>query len=349
MFGLFQRGVFASGPVATGLGTSLVALSVPPGTGVPAGCVGLVWDARGNARRMPAGQRTPSGQNACIFHPGPYAVDVTPYASAPEVGLHFELAIDTPDPRLSQQRFDLFLMSEAGERLELPMLQGALEAAVQRELEQGRLFLPPCTSIDEWNAFRLGVNQLVYTRFGMIVDDCLPVDLGGQVDFAGMLARRSEQAIESAGPVRWAARAAEALRSGSDAAGADARALRRLFLELPGVASGLRLALPDARVPFTVQRSLLAQLDSAALSVETMPAYALAAPSVPLDEQGRASRSAASLAALEALDECWALLARVRTGGVAADALADDADRILANLVSALAARRATGAELEEA
>lgn len=349
MFGLFQRGVFGSGPDATGLGSSLVALAARPGTEVPQGCAGLVWDARGNAKRIAPGHRIPAGEGGCIFHPGPYALDVTPYPCAPEVGLHFGLAVDTPDPRLSQQRFDLFLMSEAGERLELSMLQAALEAALQRELEQGKLFLPPCTTIGEWNAFRLGVNQLVYTRFGMIVDDCLPVDLGGQVDFAAILERRSEQAAEPAGAVRWAARAAEALGAGSDEAGADARALRRLFLELPGLSSGLRLSLPDARVPFDVRKSLLAQLDAAALCVETMPAYALAAPSVPLDEQGRKQRSAATLGALEALDECWALLARVRARGVAAHVLADDAGRILANLAAALAARRATGAELEEA
>lgn len=349
MFGLFQRGVSASGPVDAGLGSSLVALAAAPGTEVPKGCAGLVWDARGTVKRIAAGQRTPSGHSACIFHPGPYAFDVTPYACAPEAGLHVELAVDTPDPRLSQQRFDLFLMSEAGERLELSMLRAALETALQRELEQGRLFLPPCTTIGEWNAFRLGVNQLVFTRFGMIVDDCLPVDLGGQVDFAAMLARRSEQAADTGGPVRWAARAAQAMCAGSDQAGADARALRRLFLELPSLASGLRLALPDAHVPFAARQSLLAQLDAASLSVETMPAYALAAPSMPLDVQGRLRRSAASLAALEALDECWALLARVRAGGATADALADDAERILANLASALSARRAAGAELEEA
>ena len=348
MFRLFQRGLFATETESTRLGSTLVALAAAPGTEVPNGCIGLSWDARGTARRFAAGQRIPAGHGGCLFHPGPYTVDVTPYASAPEAGLHFELAVDTPDPRLSQQRFDLFLMSEAGARLELPMLQAALEAAVQRELEQGKLFLPPCTSNEEWNAFRLGVNQLVYTRFGMVVDDCLPVDLGGQVDFAAMLARRSEQSAEPAGPVRWAARVAEALQAGSDEEGTDAHALRRLFLELPNLSSGLRLALPDARVPFDTRKSLLARLDSAALSVETMPAFALAAPSVPLDEAGRTRRSAASLAALEALDECWALLARVRAGA-AADVLGDDADRVLANLVSALAARRATGAELEEA
>ena len=348
MFRLFQRGRFSTGTEFTGLGSTLVALAASPGAEVPKGCTGLSWDARGNVKRIAAGQRIPGGQGGCLFHPGPYALDVTPYASAPEVGLHFELAVDTPDPRLSRQRFDLFLMSEAGERLELAMLQAALEAAVQRELEQGSLFLPPCTSNDEWNAFRLGVNQLVYTRFGLIVDDCLPMDLGGQVDFAAMLARRGEQSTELAGPVRWAARVAEALQAGSDEEGADARALRRLFLEMPNLSSGLRLALPDARVPFETRKSLLARLDCAASAVETMPAFALAAPSVPLDEAGRTRRSAASLAALEALDECWALLARVRAGG-AADTLSDDADRIIANLVSALAARRATGAELEAA
>ncbi|MFD2367202.1 hypothetical protein [Pseudoduganella sp. GCM10020061] len=354
MRSLFRRAGAHRGPDLSGLGGALLAVPAPAGTCVPAGCVGLVFDQRGNLRRVAGGQRLQFGaaESGRIFHPGPYAFDVAPYESAPETGLRFELAIDSPDPRVIQQRFDLFLVSEAPERLELGMLRAAVEAALQRELSQDRLFLPPCTTLDEWNAFRLGVNQLIYTRFGMIVDDCVPVDLGAQVDFAARLSARAEPAAQApASATQWARRAVAALHlhDGEESGDmADARALRRLFLELPCVMSGLRLALPDAQVPFTEQQALLARLDRAALAVDTMPAFALAAPAEPLAASGRARRAAASLAALEALDEAWALLARLRSGS--ASGAADEADRIVSNLECALAGRRLSRvAEAEEA
>lgn len=356
MIGLFRRASGSSGPDLSGLGDTLVCVPVEGGATVPAGCVGLVFDARGNLRRVAAGQRLQcsGGEVARVFHPGPYAFDVAPCAAAPEIGLRFELVVDSPDPRVVQQRFDLFLASEAPEELRAGMLQSAVEAAVQRELAQERLFLPPCTSLEEWNAFRQGVNQLIYTRFGMIVDDCVPVDLGDTVDYAEILAGRSAAASPQPAAVEWAQRAAQAFRlpggDGRDRETSDARALRRLFLELPCVMSGLRLALPDAQVPFAAQRALLDRLDAASLSVDTMPAYALAAPSEPLDDDGKQRRAAASLAALEALDEAWGLLARLRSNCTAGDAAADEADRIVANLETALAARRTGLArEVEEA
>lgn len=356
MLGLFRRGRAGEGPDHPGLGESQVCVTADSGTLVPAGCVGLVFDARGNVRRVPSGQRVQlvQGEEGRIFHPGPYAFDVAPCADAPEVGLRFALAVDSPDPRIMQQRFDLFLASEAPPALHVDMLQAAVETAVQRELAQDRLFLPPCTTLEEWNTFRRGVNELVYTRFGMIVDDCVPVDLGGQVDFAARLAARAEAPLAQPGHVDWARRAARALRlpgeTGTDLSAADARALRRLFLELPCVMGGLRLALPHAQVPFADQKALLARLDAASLSVDTMPAFALAAPSEPLDTASQGRRAAASLAALEALDEAWALLARLRSACAAGAAAAGEADRITANLELALAARRVVVAgEAEEA
>lgn len=350
MMSLFRR---AKTPGSSGLGTTQVCVPAASGAVVPAGCTGLVFDARGNIRRVPSGERVQYAQaeEARLFHPGPYAFDVVPYAVAPEIGLRFDLAVDGPDPRFTQQRFDLFLASEAPETLDVAMLQAAVEAALQRELAQDRLFLPPCTMLDEWNAFRLGVNELVYTRFGMMVDDCIPVDLGAQVDYASVLAARAAQPVAQPAALEWAARAAQALRAAggapADETAADAHAMRRLFLELPCVMSGLRLALPHAQVPFAAQKALLGRMDAASLSVDTMPAFALAAPSVPINADRMAGRAAASLAAIEALDEAWALLARLRTG--AADG-ADEADRIVANLESALASRRMAGLEeMEEA
>lgn len=354
MISFFRRSG-GSGPGVCGLGTSRVSVRAGAGDPVPGGCAGLVFDARGNARRVPAGQRLQcgAGESGRIYHPGPYAFDVVPYAGAPEIGLHLELAIDSPDPRVTQQRFDLFLMSEAPEELELAMLRASVETVLQRELAQERLFLPPCTSLDEWNAFRQGVNQLVYTRFGMMVDDCVPVDLGEQVDFGALLEARAAEQERPGGAVEWAQRAAQALRPAGDGArdqaAADARALRRLFLELPCVMAGMRVAFAPAQVPFALQKALLTRLDAAALSVDTMPAFGLAAPSEPIGRAGQARRAAASLAALEALDEAWALLARMRSACASGDAAADEADRIVANLETALAARRDTDIAQPEA
>lgn len=349
MKSLFRRA--SSGAASSGLGTTLVCVPAPSGAAVPAGCAGVVFDARGQIRRVAPGQRVQcaKGEQARIFHPGPYAFDVAPYAAAPEAGLRVELAVDSPDPRFTQQRFDLFLASEAPEALGVAMLQSAVEAALQRELAQDKLFLPPCTMLDEWNAFRQGVDELVYTRFGMMVDDCVPVDLGGQVDYASMLAARAVQPVVQPVALEWAARTAQALRGphDPDRAAADAQAMRRLFLELPCVSAGLRLALAQAKVPFAAQKALLARLDGASLAVDTMPSFALSAPSVPLGAARLAGRAAASLEALEALDEAWALLASLRAA-VPADL--DAAERIVANLEAALAARwSATVDALEEA
>ena len=389
-------------------------------------CVQVVFSEAGQARRASAaGAR--GGEIAYGFHPGPYNADIAPFAAAPEIGLRVRFVVDAADPRVTQQRFDLYLFSEVADVLTVAGLQAAVEAAVQEALAQGLLDLPPCTSLDEWNAFRAGLNQLLYTRFGITVEDCLPVDLGGEIDYAAQLrARATAAAAPSAqapaspaaarqppaagiaasaaaagspqAPARMAAPVAPATSAQGDAgamasAGAapesqvaigagtplsspqapvstaasgplpgperaadDAHALRRLFLELPVLSSGLRqVALPPGQALFLAHRSLLQRIALIALDVNTMPALALAAPNQPLSARQQARRARHSAEAVRALDQAWALLARLQLAanplqfGAAcgsADpepilaALLDEADRIVSNLDHHLAQRR---------
>ncbi len=319
--GLFTR----QQPPASALGRATVALRVGPGDVAPPGCVVVEFDAAGKARRHAGPIRA-----ACTycFHPGPYAVDLTPFAAAPEMGLRLQFVGGDPNPRVGEQRFDLFLYSEVETELSCAALGQLLQQTVQSALLQGQLDLPPCTGVDEWHAFRGGLNQLLYTRYGITVDDCVPVDRGGEVDFAALLLERG--ARQAAAPVAPVA--------APDVAAQDARALRRLFLELGSVGSGLRLVeLPSGR--FREQQALLQRLGLVTLQVSTMPALAWSAPDRPLPAAGQLRRMQASLRAAQALDEAWGLLARLRQGDESA-VLFDGADRIVANLEQAVAARR---------
>ncbi|MYM95992.1 hypothetical protein [Duganella vulcania] len=358
-----------------GLGATLIALRLDGGDSAPAGSTVVVFNAGGHARRVPAGKvACEQGETALCFHPGPYTVHVAPFASAPEWGLRLRFVVDAANPRVTQQRFDLYLYSEMAERLELETLRVAAQAALQTELAQGALDLPPCTTMDEWHAFRAGLNQLMYTRFGVTVDDCVPVDLGDQVDYAEVLKSRAaieadvvaatnaatemvaeapaapSQVVNAATSCAPPAPAPHAATAAIPAARQDAFALRRLFIELPSLASELRaLVLPDGLQIFQQHQTLLLRLGMAALNVNTMPALAWAAPDQPLADDEQARRTAQTLLALQALDEAWALLARFQRADHGQwPALLEDADRICANLETGLAFRRAPHAPRAE-
>jgi hypothetical protein len=334
---------------ACALGRTAVAVPLQPGCGAPPGCPVVIVDADGRPRRAttPAGKKVElrPGELAWAFHPGPYTIDVVPYAQAPEIGLRTTFAIDPLDPAPAGKRFDLYLAAEADGRVDLARLKAAVEGAVRSALAQGALELPPCADIDEWNAFRLGLNQVLYLRFGLTVDDCVPVDLDG-VDYAAQLAARAAgcaAATAAAMPAAAPEKVEPAL--------ADAKALRRLFLELPCVMCGLRLgALPSGQDQFRRQQALLQRLDRVSVAITTMPALVLAAPGQPLaiDEQLRRMRH--SRRATVALDEAWALLARLEGAqGEPLAALYDEAERIVANLETECAGRRAVCAAREAA
>jgi hypothetical protein len=349
VLGLFRRAAAPAGVDTSGLGTVVVALRLPGGCAIPTDCCGVIASAQGRTRRAGPGKLAlEKGEQAWCFHPGPYSADIVPFAAAPEIGLRLAFAVDSQDPRQAQQRFDLYLASECGERVEAAAFAQSIEAALQRELAQGNLELPPCTLLDEWNAFRGGLNQLLYTRFGVTVDDCVPVDLGDTRDYVQMLQARAVDA-RSAPPA-----APSPVAQGPapfDPVDTDARSLRRLFLELPSVMCQLRVAvLPQRQELFRLQQALLQRLDLVSLAVGTMPALALAAPGEPLATSEQHRRARHSLRAAGALDEAWALIARLeRAPQEALPALFDEADRIIANLERDTAARRALSAAMEAA
>ncbi|MGV7207382.1 hypothetical protein ACLB1G_05970 [Oxalobacteraceae bacterium A2-2] len=457
------------------LGQSLIAMRLGHGDLAPAPCTVVCFNAAGQARRLRSGRvARDESETIYCFHPGPFEIDLSPFAQAPEWGLRLRFLVDAANPRIEQQRFDLYLYSEAGLRLGVADFRDAAQAALRQALAQGSIELPPCTSLEEWNSFRAGLNQLLYTRFGVIVDDCLPIDLGVQVDYAAILRERAARAAPpaavpaiaaaaAASAIRQSARTAAAPQAGRDAgtvacgrrepilgpapapapavafaatlagtgaprdeaplrataqvhpgapssgaaqaraetqprpdacagardmgdravpqaqpdaaaaarklhadAGAqacpapaaaaaaqgaaaafspqaDARALRRLFLELPALTGGLRQLLwPPGLELFRQQQELMQRLHLASLDVNTMPSLAWAAPGQALPAPRQARRIQHSMAAAAALDEGWALLACLR---LATDdswtPLLDDADRICANLEHHLAGRRA--------
>lgn len=338
---------------AARLGQTALALQAPSGSSVPPGCAAVLVDRNGRSRRLAGGGKIAAheGEIAWCVHPGPYSCELAPFAAVPEIGLRVSIAIDASDPRATHQRFDLFLASEGGNGVELADFTAAMQNALQRELAQGNLDLPPCTTLEEWNAFRAGFNQLMYTRFGVMVDDCVPVDLGAARDYAQVLEARLEQQSreQRAVPVATAAPVLE--QQAFVPACEDARALRRLFLELPCLMCAIRLAaLPSGQDQFRQQQDLLRRLDLVSLAVGTMPALELSAPNQPLAQSEQLRRARHSRRAAAALDEAWALLARIKNDGdVALAPLLDEADRIVSNLEYETAGRRqAAVEELEE-
>lgn len=188
--------------VAERLGSEWIAARREAGSMAPAQCVTVVYSEAGSSRRLvsfrsdggAAKIACMKGERAWCFHPGPYVADIVPFAAAPEIGLRMVFVIDAADPRVTQQRFDLFLVSEMdadAAQLTLESFGGQAQSALRGALEQGVLDLPPCTTLDEWNLFRAGLNELMYTRFGVTVEDCVPVDLAPAVDFAAMLRSRA--------------------------------------------------------------------------------------------------------------------------------------------------------------
>ncbi len=340
MLRIFQRPTRQDVPGLKALGTHVVALAVQPNSVLPEGCCGVIADADGRTRRAVANRRLKiaAGEIAWAFHPGPYAAQLVPFAAAPEIGLSVHFAVDRPDPRLEQQRFDLYLASECSGRLELSALVHEAQQALQRELAQGNIELPPCATLEEWNAFRAGFDRLLYTRFGLVVDDCIPVDLGETVDYGAML-------LERLGPVVTPLPVATdpvVRAKPQDTQAIDARALRRLFLELPCLMRALRLAAtPSTGDEFRALQDMFARLDLASLSVATMPALELVAPGQPLPPERRVLRAGHAGQAAAALDEGWALLARFeRAEGVQFALLLDELDRVLSNLERHCAGRR---------
>ena len=166
--------------MAAGLGTSL--LAVRAGTSAVAGDGSAVVN-------------TADG-TAWLVSVRTIRCQVAPFAAAPEIGLRIDYCFD---PGGDRARFALLLESEAERSLPTHAVQAAMQDTVRSALQCGAVELPPCTSDEEWHAFRAGLNELVYTRFGLVVEDCIPVDLHPAVDFAAQLLAAT---VVAAGPSR---------------------------------------------------------------------------------------------------------------------------------------------------
>ncbi|MFC0168426.1 hypothetical protein ACFFKC_10060 [Pseudoduganella danionis] len=350
--GLFSRRK-ATGTELSGLGSSMIALPCEAGSVVPAGCTLVLGSADGQTRRVAAAKVVlGQGERAWCFHAGPYTLDLQPFAAAPEWGLRLRVLVDAADPRVSQQRFDLFLQSEVAQPLSGAALCSALQGAVQSALALGTLELPPCTTVEEWHAFRAGLNQLMYTRYGLTVDDCVPVDLAPQADYAAMLRNRALAPVAApvpliiAPPVPQPQAGAVAYVAQDDAAG-----LRRLFIELPALCSALRLLeLPAGVSSFEAHQAVLLRLGMATLNASSMPSLGWATPDQPLPVLQQQRRIAHTLLAVQALDQAWAVLARMQLARSSEWlALLDETARICANLETGLAGRRQPYPPVEEA
>ncbi|MES2076406.1 MAG: hypothetical protein V4462_12395 [Pseudomonadota bacterium] len=160
-------------------------------------------------------------------------------------------------------------------------------------------------------------------------------------------ARSAEQGADPRG---YAPSASPRGSPADHAATDDAKALRRLFLELPPATSALRLiALPPGLALFQTHQQLLQRLALSSLSVATMPSLAWAAPDRPLDLVQQRRRACQAIAAVRALDEAWALLGRLHLAAPdQLPELLDEADRIISNLDHHLALRRAPFAPTEQ-
>jgi len=350
--GIFSRRK-AAHPDLPELGRTIIALACEAGSVAPDGSTLVLCGANGQTRRQAAGKVTlAQGERAWCFHAGPYTLDLLPFAAAPEWGLRLRVLVDAADPRVAQQRFDLMLQSEVAQKLTGEQLRVALQSALQSALALGILDLPPCTTVEEWHAFRAGLNQLVYTRFGLTVDDCVPTDLAPQADYAAILRGRAIAPLAAPVPLLITPAAPQPV-AGAIAYGADedASGLRRLFIELGPLCSGLRLLeLPAGGSTFQLHQALLLRLGMASLNASSMPSLGWAAPDQPLPVLQQQRRIGSTLLAVQALDEAWAVLARMQLARSSEWlALLDEAERICANLETGLAGRRQLYPPVEEA
>lgn len=253
MFGsLFRR---TSAPLIADeerLGRDVLATEAPLGAWVPDGCVAVVIE-RGGRQRIAAGERIAAadGATAWCLHPGPYECVLGIGGAQPGLGLQLRFAIDGIDARASHQRFDLFLASEAAASVTLAGFAARVAATLAQELRRTSLVLPNGASLAQWQAFRAGLDQLLYARYGVQVLECMQVDVA------------SATPPVQAGPATLE------------------QAWRRLVLELPCLICAVRQAvLPAAQEQFRQQQGLLLRLDQVSLALSRTPGAQLPDPGV---------------------------------------------------------------------
>lgn len=263
------------------LGQNCIALKLHAACTVPPNCLGINL-AQQPAQRLAAGATLAAG--AYLVHPGPYALRLQPHPEVAEIVLALKLVLDQPDPRLPEQRFDLFLRTEGTDQIEAAQFCAQLQTCVQQAVQDQQLSLQTCASAKEWQQFRAGLEKLLYVRFGWSVEACLPQDIGTQLDAADVLLAQAAQldSLEaSATPPQVRAdntanQAATQAPTEASPATANSRALmRRLFLELPALVQAWRqLPWPIDSALFAQRQLLFHRLDMISAEVATPAANA---------------------------------------------------------------------------
>lgn len=329
---------------------------------VPPDCIGIVIAPDGTATRHAAGQTLcPPWQKAFLVTTTPQRCRLCLHPACPEIQLDLRYVLDSADPRLAHQRFDLFLASEIGQDYSCDALATQLQTLLQAEMANGDLDCHPQMSLPEWMRFRALLERWLYIRFGLTVEDCALVDAGETLDYAQILLARAAAAAENRAsrdsvralpPAQASAEPFPAPTPDWDAppapparhpqhAGSDQGQLRRLFLELPEFMLGWRALNPPPAF-FALQQSVLQRLSRLKVTVAAMPALTLAAPKQPLAPWQIAMRSHAMHDAMRAWEQAWALLARLQPGSEVAwsqPAGLDSIERIFANFEHALVQR----------
>jgi hypothetical protein len=186
----------ALGPTAAeaALSSPFAAIKTTTGTiVVRADCIGIAVAADGSTRRHASGQSMAGPwQKAFLVHTLPHRCQLCLHPATPEIVLDLCFVLDSPDPRVAQQRFDLFLASEIDGDLSLAAMAAQMQTLLQAELAAGQLDCLPQMSLAEWMRFRSQLERWLYTRFGLTVEDCALTDVGEQVDYAQMLLARAQ-------------------------------------------------------------------------------------------------------------------------------------------------------------
>ncbi len=341
----------SSSAVPSGLGQTLIVCPALAQQAVPAGCIGIAIAPDGSSRRHASGQVIPQAEQAFWVHPGPWQSQLCLHPATPEIALKLRFVLDSPDPRVQVQRFDLFLASEfanevanqvahqsnthqSQQNLALSAFQARLEQGLQAELANGNMECGACMSLPEWMRFRAQLERWLYTRFGLTIEDCALVDVGEQLDYAQILLQRAAAGVSSSvSPSVSPNVSPDFSPSPSPSISAGVEVLPNIpppVLPQPQYKPALHdaaqlrrlfLELPDFTLRwralnpapgfFALQQTAAQRLSLLKGQVSAMPALAWANPHQTLSASQIAIRSAHLHEAMLAWDEAWSLLARL--------------------------------------
>lgn len=165
---------------------------------VPPDCIGIVIANDGTTTRHAVGQSLrPPWQKSFLVTTIPQRCQLCLHPACPEILLDLRYVVDSADPRLAQQRFDLFLASEITQDWSCADMAAQLQTLLQAEMASGNLDCHPQMSLPEWMRFRAQLERWLYIRFGLTVEDCALVDAGETFDYAQILLERAHAVAQT--------------------------------------------------------------------------------------------------------------------------------------------------------